>query len=152
MCYRIITKDLTNVTAAHVHAADMTDMTISDEISIPVDLAAVDSGSSVCRAQRRDDLAVLVSHPERFALVLHAVGFPEGAVGGSFTVEKSTVVMASTAPSATPVQATDAHAGMSMTSTVPLALRVLIAALVVIAVIASVAGINRRGRNPKAAS
>ena len=85
LCYEIATTGLGEVTAVHIHPANTTDMSISDEIFIPVDLAAVDSGTTVCSAVKPLYLAELAADPGRYVLMVHTAAYPDGAVAGPFT-------------------------------------------------------------------
>ena len=85
LCYEIATTGLGEVTAVHIHPASTTDMSISDEIFIPVDLAAVDSGTTVCSAVKPLYLAELAADPGRYVLMVHTAAYPDGAVAGPFT-------------------------------------------------------------------
>ena len=146
LCYTIVSQGLSGITAAHIHPASTSDLTIDDEIAIAVSNAGIDAGHEVCGPQRRIDLVRFVTHPERFALMLHTKDHPEGAVAGAFVVQSSTIPSGSSAPSsstdATVAAAAHDHGGSSL----PLALRLGIALLVVVALVVTVTGLGRRSR------
>ena len=130
ICYSIVTQGIPDVTAVHVHVGSTADLTVSDEIYVPIDLRAVDKGTPVCTSLKRKDLAALMHDPSRFVLMIHTRAFPEGAVSGPF-VDESAV-------------GDDLAAHHESTTSVPLVLRLAIALLVVVAVVASVVGLRRR--------
>ena len=145
LCYTILSQGLSGITAAHIHPASTTDLTIDDEIAIAVSNAGIDAGHEVCTPQRRIDLVRFASHPERFALMLHTKAFPEGAVAGTFAVQSSTIPAGSSSPSSSTdasLAAAHDHGG----TTLPLALRIGIAVLVVVALVVTVTGLGRRSR------
>ena len=130
ICYSIVTQAIPDITAVHVHAANTAEMTVSDEIYVPIDLRAVDKGSPVCTSLKRKDLAALSRDPSRFVMMVHSRAYPEGAVAGPF-VDGSTV-------------AAELAAQREPTGSVPLVLRVALALLVVVAVGATAVGVRRR--------
>jgi len=146
LCYTIVSQGLSGITAAHIHPASTSDLTIDDEIAIAVSNAGIDAGHETCGTQRRTDLVRFATHPERFALMLHTKDHPEGAVAGTFAVQSSTIPAGSSAPSsstdATVAAAAHDHGGTSL----PLALRIGIAVLVVVALVVTVTGLGRRSR------
>lgn len=146
LCYTIVSQGLSGITAAHIHPASTSDLTIDDEIAIAVSNAGIDAGHEVCGPQRRIDLVRFAAHPERFALMLHTKDHPEGAVAGAFVVQSSTIPSGSSAPApstdATVAAAAHDHGGSSL----PLALRLGIALLVVVALVVTVTGLGRRSR------
>lgn len=135
-CYTIVTSGVPDVTAAHVHSASTTAMTIDDEIYIPVDLAAVDTGRQVCAQLKRRDLVALVRDPGRYALVVHTRAYPEGAVAGEFTTLTSSGLVL---PGVASTEAASAPSSTASTG-LPLWLRGILGAAVVGAVVLLVAG------------
>jgi methionine-rich copper-binding protein CopC len=139
VCYTVVTQGIPDVTAAHVHSTNTEAMTISDEIYVPVDLAAIDKGAPVCASLKRSDVVALVRDPSRYALVLHSRAHPEGAVSGTFsTVATSNLVLAAAAGS------TPASTGL------PLWLVVALGAVVVLGVAAAATGIRSSRSRPGA--
>jgi len=90
LCYRITTRGLTDITAGHVHSANQSRMTISDEISLPIDISSIDAPTPTCSRQDPQTLAFLASDPARYVLMIHTQDCPEGAVAGPFTLVSST--------------------------------------------------------------
>jgi methionine-rich copper-binding protein CopC len=84
VCYRIVTQGIQGMTAAHVHSANTSEMTISDEIYLPIDLTAVDKATPVCAPAKRRDLLAFVRDPSRYVLMIHTAAYPEGAASGTF--------------------------------------------------------------------
>jgi len=138
LCYRVVTRDLPDVTALHVHSTNTAAMTLSDEIYIPVDVAALDRATSVCGPQRRSDLVALVRDPSRYALVVHTRGYPEGAASGTFAIDSSEALVL---PSSSPVASIT-----STTSPLPFGARIIMGLLVVVGVVAAVTGVVSRRR------
>ena len=101
LCYSITTRGLQGITAGHVHSANAAAMTISDEISIPIDLAAINATSPVCSRPSPQSLAYLAHDPSRYVLMLHTQDYPDGAVAGTFLLVSSTATF-STAQSGPP--------------------------------------------------
>lgn len=87
MCYTITTTGLDDVTAGHIHSANHQVMTISDEIYLPIDLAAVNASAPLCGKQDTQSLADLAADPSRFVLMIHTKAFPDGAAAGSFRLD-----------------------------------------------------------------
>lgn len=88
ICYTV-TSSLTGVSGIHVHARNADNMTVADEISIPVSLQALNSPTPVCGTPPGQDLARLAATPDRFALVIHTQDYPEGAVMGTFAMSNT---------------------------------------------------------------
>lgn len=84
ICYTVVSS-LTDVRGIHIHARNTDNLTVADEISIPVSLEALNSSAPVCGTPPAEDLAKLAAAPDRFALVVHTKDYPEGAVMGVFT-------------------------------------------------------------------
>lgn len=95
LCYQIDTRGLQGITAGHVHSASTSAMTISDEISIPIDLAAINATSPVCSRPSPQSLAYLAHDPSRYVLMLHTEDYPDGAVAGPFILVSSTATVSS---------------------------------------------------------
>jgi len=137
-CYTVVTQGIPDVTAAHVHSTNTDAMTISDEIYVPVDLAAIDKATPVCASLKRSDVVALVRDPSRYALVLHSRAYPEGAVSGAFsTISTSDLVLPTAAGStATP-------------SGLPLWLPIALGAIVVVGVVGAATGIRSSRSRPE---
>ena len=83
-CY-LISSNSKNITAAHVHAASQKNMSIADEIFIPLNLAAVNAKKPICEVEPGQTLAIIAKYPQRYVFMLHTKTFPDGAVAGFFT-------------------------------------------------------------------
>jgi hypothetical protein len=80
-CYQITTS-IKDITAAHVHAASQENMTISDEIFLPLQLASVNFKSAVCQKEDGVSLATLAVHAKDYVFMLHSKKYPDGDVEG----------------------------------------------------------------------
>lgn len=80
-CYLIRTT-ITDVTAAHVHAASQKNMTISDEIFLPLELSSINSPTPICQKEDGVALEELVSHANSYVFMLHTKRYPDGDVAG----------------------------------------------------------------------
>jgi copper resistance protein C len=88
ICFTVVSK-LPGVTGMHIHARNMNNLTVSDEISIPVAKEALNSATPVCTKPGATDLAKFAAAPDRFALVVHTNKYPEGAVLGVFKGDRT---------------------------------------------------------------
>ena len=82
LCYLIKTK-IGGLTAAHVHAASQKNMTISDEIYLPLQLASVNALKPVCQKADGVSLATLAQNSTHYVFMLHSRKYPNGDVAGS---------------------------------------------------------------------
>jgi len=80
-CY-LISANIKDVTAAHVHAASQKNLTISDEIFLPLDLASINAKQPVCQKEDGQTLATLVSNWRNYLFMLHTKRYPNGDVAG----------------------------------------------------------------------
>lgn len=87
-CYAIQTK-ITGITALHVHAASQKNLTISDEIFLPLDLKSVNAHSPVCQKEDGETLAVLATNTNNYIFMIHSKKFPDGDVAGQFKLKTS---------------------------------------------------------------
>ena len=83
MCYLITTKNLTKVTGIHVHAANMKNLTTSEEIYLPIDIKSVNATKPICTKQDGESLAKFAAYPKKFVVMVHTAAYPEGAVSGT---------------------------------------------------------------------
>jgi len=83
-CYTIRTT-IKDVTAAHIHAANQMNMSISDEIFLPLELASINSAKPICQNENALSLATLVQNSGDYVFMLHTKSFPDGAVAGMLT-------------------------------------------------------------------
>ena len=81
-CYQITT-NVKDLTAAHVHAASQKNMTISDEIFFPLQLAAVNAKTAVCQKEDGVSLATLAANAKNYVFMLHSKKYPDGDVAGA---------------------------------------------------------------------
>jgi methionine-rich copper-binding protein CopC len=98
MCYQITSTGLGDVVAGHIHSASLQNMTISDEIYLPIDLAAVNAKTPVCAKQDLHSLANLAADPGRFVLMIHTVDYPDGAAAGPLRPASATASTTSDPP------------------------------------------------------
>ena len=84
-CYSIKTA-IKDVTAAHIHAANQKNLTISDEIFLPLELSSINSHAPVCQSENGVALATLAQNSDHYVFMLHTKSFPDGAVAGPLTV------------------------------------------------------------------
>ena len=82
-CYQIKSNSR-NITAAHVHAASQKNMSIADEIFIPLKLAGINTKAPVCETEPGESLAIIAKYPGRYVFMLHTKNYPDGAVAGFF--------------------------------------------------------------------
>jgi len=80
-CYRISTA-IRDVTAVHIHAASQKNMTISDEIFLPLDLSSINAKNPVCQSEPGEALATLAQNAGRYIFMLHTKRYPNGDVAG----------------------------------------------------------------------
>lgn len=103
MCYAIATSAFDGVTAVHIHSASTQNLTVSEEIYLPVRLAAVNAHNPVCDKEDPESLAKLAAEPERFVVMVHTERFPDGAVAGPVRrVVATDSAMAGTTPEDSP--------------------------------------------------
>lgn len=90
ICYNIETT-ISDVLAVHVHSMNQTNMTISDEIFLPLNPASINSLKPICDHLATSILTTLYDNANRYMVVLHTKSFPNGAVAGRFIMHQSTV-------------------------------------------------------------
>jgi hypothetical protein len=95
ICYTVTTH-LSDVTGIHIHARNTDNLTVSDEISIPVALDSINAVKPVCGRPSAEDLAKFAAAPQRFALVVHTKRYPEGAALGVFQKTSDTAAIPTT--------------------------------------------------------
>jgi len=83
-CYSIKTA-IKDVTAAHIHAANQKNLTISDEIFLPLELSSINAAKPVCQRESGIALATLAQNSDHYVFMLHTKSFPDGAVAGPLT-------------------------------------------------------------------
>ena len=88
-CY-IIHTNIPNILAAHVHAMNQTNLTISDEIFLPLDISSVNAKTPVCEQVPLVSLATLYDNLGHYMFMLHTKQFPDGAVGGQLVLTLNT--------------------------------------------------------------
>ena len=80
-CYTITTK-ITDITAGHVHALSQKNLTISDEIFLPLKLTSINAAHPICENAPGETLAILAAHASDYVFMLHTKRFPDGDVAG----------------------------------------------------------------------
>jgi methionine-rich copper-binding protein CopC len=80
-CYQI-KSTASDLIAAHVHAASQKNLTISDEIFIPLELASVNAKAPVCQKEDGVSLATLAQNAKNYVFMLHSKKYPDGDVAG----------------------------------------------------------------------
>ena len=88
ICYQITTK-IPDVLAVHVHSMNQTNMSISDEIFLPINLASLNSKEPFCTTVSLNTLSLLYYNSSRYMIMFHTKAFPNGAVAGPLTSPKS---------------------------------------------------------------
>jgi len=81
ICFSVKT-NLNDVSAIHLHAASQMNMTMSDEIFLPLDIAALTSTQPICHKETGSALATVAKFPSHYVLMLHTKKYPDGAVAG----------------------------------------------------------------------
>jgi len=81
LCFSV-KSNLNDVSAIHIHAANQMNMTMSDEIFLPLDIATLKSAKPICRKESGSALATVSKYPSQYVLMLHTKKYPDGAVAG----------------------------------------------------------------------
>jgi len=124
LCYRITTHSLPNVSAVHIHSSNTMNMSVSDEIFVPINVAAVNAARPLCSKPGGQALAWLAKDPTRYVMMVHTPQYPEGAAMGPITP-----------PIPVPVASSVATATVATVKGVPHLLWLVLAAIVLIPLI-----------------
>lgn len=84
VCYSIKTS-ITNVLAIHIHSMNQTNMTISDEIFLPLNIASINSKKPICDRVPVSVLSALYYSTDHYMAMFHTKAFPNGAIAGELT-------------------------------------------------------------------
>ena len=82
ICYSIKSA-IKNVLAIHVHSINQGNLSISDEIYLPLRSASINALAPICDAALPANMATLFYNINRYVMVIHTKAFPDGAVAGS---------------------------------------------------------------------
>ena len=82
-CVRIISTNLPNPTAIHIHPSSLNHITDEDEIILPVPLSAINSKNFECHGQDMKSMAYLLENPDHYMMMVHTKEFPDGAISGN---------------------------------------------------------------------
>lgn len=90
LCYFISTSGLDTITAIHIHPANPKNLWPSDEIFVPIALAALKASPAkpFCQTEDQVTLSNLFLNPKRFILMVHTAKYPTGAASGTFEATK----------------------------------------------------------------
>ena len=81
VCYVVVTK-ISDVLAIHVHSMNQQNMSISDEIFLPLDLSSLNSKRPICQAASLTTLSSLYNSANHYMVMFHTKAFPNGAIAG----------------------------------------------------------------------
>ncbi len=80
-CYSIKTR-IKGITAAHIHSVSQQNLTVSDEIYLPLLLASVNARTPICQKEDGKSLATISQNSRGYVLMLHTTKYPNGDVAG----------------------------------------------------------------------
>jgi len=88
ICYTIGT-NIKDVLAIHVHSENQTNMTVSDEIFLPLRIASFNAKKAICDIEPISTLTTLYYNLNHYMIVIHTKAFPEGAVAGKLQLVRN---------------------------------------------------------------
>ena len=80
---KLICYSIKSVLAIHVHSINQGNLSISDEIYLPLRSASINALAPICDAALPANMATLFYNINRYVMVIHTKAFPDGAVAGS---------------------------------------------------------------------
>ncbi len=82
ICYSVksLIKD---VLAIHVHSMNQSNLSISDEIYLPLRTASINALKPICDATTLTNMTILYYNINHYTMVIHTKAFPDGAVAGA---------------------------------------------------------------------
>lgn len=84
VCYFIKTS-VKNILAVHIHSMNQTNMTISDEIFLPLNIASINAKKPLCDQVPLTVLTALYYSTSHYMAMFHTKAFPNGAIAGELT-------------------------------------------------------------------
>jgi len=85
ICYRI-DSNIKDTLAIHIHSENQKNLTISDEIFIPLRPESVNSIKNICDPEDITTLNGLYKNINNFVFMIHTENYPEGAVAGQLRI------------------------------------------------------------------
>ena len=87
ICYSI-SSNVKDAVAIHVHSMNQMNMTMSDEIFIPLQLRSINSKVPVCDSESLAAMAMIYYNVNHYSFVIHTKKYPDGALAGILKLNK----------------------------------------------------------------
>lgn len=81
ICYTV-KSSISDILAIHIHSQNQKNLTISDEIFIPLRTESLNAKKPVCDIEPKSTLLGLYGNLNHFVMMVHTLEFPDGAVAG----------------------------------------------------------------------
>ena len=88
ICY-LISSNVKDAVAIHVHSMNQMNMTMSDEIFIPLQPRSINAKKPVCDSESLSTMSMIYYNISRYSFVIHTKKYPDGALAGILKLSKT---------------------------------------------------------------
>jgi len=88
VCYSI-SSNVKDVLAIHIHSMNQMNMSISDEIFIPLQPKSINSKELICDLESPSAMSMIYHNISHYMVVIHTKQYPDGAIAGTLKLSQT---------------------------------------------------------------